>query len=53
MQGQAGGQLVNDLVGRVLDIQPERLSRCDKLRYQPRGGIPDNRTGVIDPAPHG
>ena len=53
VQTQAGGQLVNDLVGRVLDIQPERLSRRHELRYQRRGGIPDNLAGVINPAPHG
>jgi hypothetical protein len=53
VQAQAGGQLVNDLVGRVLDIQPERLARSNELHYQRRGGIPDDLAGVINPAPHG
>lgn len=53
VQTQAGGQLVNDLIGRVLDIQPERLGRGHELRYQRRGGIPDNLAGVINPASHG
>ena len=34
MQAQAGGQLVNDLIGRILDVQPERLACLDELRYQ-------------------
>jgi hypothetical protein len=53
VQPQAGGQLVNDLVGRVLDVQPEGLARLNELRYQRRGRLPDNLAAVINPAPHG
>ena len=53
MQPQAGGQLVNDLDGRVLNVQPEGLACLDKLRYQRRGGIPHHLAAVINPAAHG
>jgi len=53
VQAQAGGQLVNDLIGRILDVQPERLACLDELRYQRRGGFPDHLAAVINPAPHG
>jgi len=53
VQAQAGGQLVNDLIGRILDVQPERLACLDELRYQRRGGFPGHLAAVINPAPHG
>jgi hypothetical protein len=53
VQPQAGGQLVDDLVGRVLDVEPEGLACLNELRYQRRGGLPDDLAGVINPAPHG
>jgi len=34
VQPQAGGQLINDLVGRVLDVEPEGLACLNELRYQ-------------------
>jgi hypothetical protein len=52
MQTRPGGQLVNELISRVLDVQPERLTRSYELRHQRRGGIPDDFAGVINPAPH-
>jgi hypothetical protein len=41
-QPQQGGQLVNDLIGRILDIQPKGLARLNELRYQRLGGIPND-----------
>ena len=41
------------LVGRVLDVEPEGLACLNELRYQRRGGLPDDLAGVINPAPHG
>jgi hypothetical protein len=51
-QPQGGGQLVNELVGRVLDVQPERLARRNELSYQRGGRIPDDLAAVINPAAH-
>jgi hypothetical protein len=31
VQSQAGGEMVDDLVGRVLDVQPEGLARLGEL----------------------
>jgi hypothetical protein len=53
VQPEQGGQLVNDLIGRILYIQPEGLARLNELPYQRQGGIPDNLAGMINPAPHG
>src|SRR5215470_17471439 len=53
MQSQEGSQLVDDLIGRIFDIQPKRLSCLNELRYQRRRGVPDDLPGVIDPASHG
>jgi hypothetical protein len=33
MQAQPGGQLVHDLAGRVLDVEPEGLAGLNELRY--------------------
>src|SRR6185437_10087456 len=52
-QPQQGGRLVNDLIGRILDIQPKGLARLNELRYQRLGGIPNDLPGLINPAPHG
>jgi hypothetical protein len=52
-QPQAAGELVNYLVGGVLDVQPEGLACVNELCYQRRGGIPDNLAVVVNPAPHG
>jgi hypothetical protein len=52
VQPQQGGELVNDLVGRVLDVQPEGLACLSELRDQGHGGIPDDLAGAINPAPH-
>jgi hypothetical protein len=53
VQPQPGGELVDDLVGRVLDVQPEGLARPDELRYQRRRRLPDHLARPINPAPHG
>jgi hypothetical protein len=53
VQPQVGGQLVNGLVGRALDVQPEGLACLDELRYQRRRGLPDYLAAVINPAAHG
>jgi hypothetical protein len=34
VQPQAGGQLVNDLVGWILDVEPEGLAGLNELCYQ-------------------
>jgi hypothetical protein len=34
MQARARGQLANDLVARVLNVQPEGLACLNELRYQ-------------------
>jgi hypothetical protein len=52
-QPQAAGEPVNDLVGGVLDVEPEGLTCVNELCYQRWGGIPDNLAAVINPAPHG
>jgi hypothetical protein len=52
-QPQAAGELVNDLVGGILDVQPEGLPCVNELCYQRWGGFPDNPAVVINPAPHG
>ena len=48
-----GGQLVNELIGRVLNVEPEGLACLNELRYQRRVRLPDDLAGVINPAPHG
>jgi hypothetical protein len=53
VQPQQGGQLVNGLIDRILDIQPKGLGRLNELRYQRPGRIPDHLAGKINPAPHG
>jgi hypothetical protein len=53
VQPQDRGQLVDDLAGRVLDVQPEGLACLNELLYQRQGGIPNDLAGMINPAPHG
>ena len=53
VQPQPRGQLVNDLVDRVLDVQPEGPACLNELRYERRGGLPNHLAAVINPAPHG
>jgi hypothetical protein len=53
VQPQQGGQLVNDLISRILDIQPEGLACLNELRHQRQGGVPNDLAGMINPAPHG
>jgi hypothetical protein len=35
------------------DVEPEGLACLNELRYQRRGGLPDDLARVINPAPHG
>jgi hypothetical protein len=39
VQPKAGGEAVDDLIGRVLDVQPEGLTRLDELGNQRRGWL--------------
>jgi hypothetical protein len=49
-QPQAAGELVKDLTGGVLDVQPEGLACLNELCHQRRGRLPDHLGVVIDPA---
>jgi hypothetical protein len=46
-------QPIRDLIGRVLDVEPEGLASLNELCNQRRRGLLNDVVTVIDPAPHG
>src|SRR5215469_11578369 len=53
VQSQTGGEPVDDLVGRVLDVEPEGPAILDELPDERRWGLLQDVGAVIDPAAHG
>src|SRR5262249_44075940 len=53
VQSQAGGEPVDDLVGRGLDVEPEGLASLDELPDERWWGPAHNLGAMVGPATHG
>ena len=49
---QKSRELVDDLVGRVLDIEPKGLASLNELCYQRPGWVPHQLAAIVNPGPH-